>query len=149
MIASGQRKIFWSPALEVSLLISVILFLFAAPWFYGLTRTRDQLASEILTFGAFLFFFLWADSAFFIHPKNGLFHPIRWTRSVDGWLLMTLVFLSVSVFFSTLPYRSFLALLRFFSLFLFFLLVRLCVRTQPRLFTLLRTFLILGTVYSI
>ncbi len=123
-----------------SLLSALLTFLLFSPWFYGLTRFKDQLAAELFIFFTFLLSFPFLGS-------KGVF---RWgERRIDFWVFLTFIAGFSYVVFSVLPYRSLLAFLRLAACVLFYILIRCSVRTDNRFKIFLWTIFFAGVFYSV
>ena len=117
-----------------------LAFLGLAPWFYGLTRFRDQLAAEVLVAGLLLTALPFRNWVRYLSPKRG---------GLDSWIFATLAMGAAYVGISVLPYKSLLAFLRLSSLLFFYGLVRSLVKTDRTLFGFLWATVVLGLFYSV
>ena len=135
-----REKISLRSFFDFFLLGSLLSLLLFSPWFYGLARFRDQLASELFISTMFLISFPFLDW------KN-IFQ--RGGRQIDFWIFLTLAISLLYVIFSVLPYRSFLAFLQLSNCILFYLLARGVVRTEGRLRFFLWLILVCGVFYSV
>lgn len=136
---------------------SVTIFIFCAPWFYGLTRFRDQLVGEISILTLFLITFLFSplykgllrDNSEFPHgkirEKVANFLPFK---GLDAWLFLLILFSFCYVLFSSLPYISLMAFFRLTSVILFYFLVRCSVRTDEAFRFFLWIIVLVGTFYA-
>lgn len=119
----------------------LLVFLFIAPWFYGLTRFRDQLVAQCLLFSFFLLVLP------FLNRKPG--STRLGTNPFDGWVFLGLGIGFFYIFFSSLPYQSVLAFLRLLSCAVFYVLIRSIVRTDKTFQVFLWAILVLGLFYSV
>ena len=135
-----ERK---TPTIQAFFLGFIVLSLFAAPWFYGLTRFRDQLASELIIFATFLIFSLFEG----LRPRPSW--GFRYGGPLDRWALGVLVLGTLYTVFSSLPYQSLLTLIRLLSLVAFYFLIRWTVDTEVKFRIVTWTFIVLGTIYAV
>src|SRR3989338_4249482 len=86
MTGHDEKRSFWPASYRSFLFISTIVLLFSVPWFYGLTRSRDQLVAELSIFSFFkflsvvLFYFLIRS---FVDTKKK-FHIFLWGIVIFG-----------------------------------------------------------------
>lgn len=135
-----REKSFLQSFLEVFLQVTLLIFLLITPWFYGLTRFRDQLCSQCLVFSLFLLVVPLLDE-----KKE----PRRDKNPFDAWVFLGLGIGFFYIFLSPLPYQSLLGFLRLLGCVVFYGLVRRAARTDAAIQVFLWVFLISGVFYSI
>ncbi|MBI2167218.1 MAG: O-antigen ligase family protein [Candidatus Omnitrophica bacterium] len=143
MTGHDKKRSFWPASYRSFLFISTIVLLSSAPWFYGLTRLRDQLVAELLIFSFFLI------SVPVFNWDRILDQGTHLRETADRWVLSALLLSFLYVLISSLPYQSLLAFFRFLSVVLFYFLIRDFVDTKKKFHIFLWGIVILGTVYAV
>ncbi len=138
-VGQKQNPPFLRSLFDWSLIGFVTAFLAFAPWFYGLTRFRDQLAAQCVLFTAFLISYPLIDWKSSFRPG---------TNEVDFWVALTGVVSLCYAVFSALPYSSFLAFSKLLSLILLYGLVRSVAKTSGRIQVFLWAIVIIGFFYA-
>lgn len=134
------RRSWLFTAIEFFLLAFLLCFLFVSPWFYGLTRFKDQLIAEISIFSLFLTSLPFLEKQSILRVKRG---------GLDFWIVLSLLLGLVYTFLSATPYQSFLAFLRLSGLGLFYALVRAVVTTERRFQLICWAIMAAGLFYSV
>ena len=127
---------------DTLLLTFLPLFLFFCPWYYGLTRFRDQLLVGTFLLSLSFVVLLFLDWSQFFQNRST-------RKPIDLWVFLSLGFGLFYMLISYAPYPSFLAYLRLFSWAIFYALVRSLVTTNHRLRFFLWVILVIGFFYSL
>lgn len=130
----------FSRALDFFLKVFAGLSLLILPWFYGLSRFRDQLLFQMIIFSVFLGVILCRPWSRILRVK---------TTSMDLWFLASVSLAGFSVLVSALPSVSFPAFLKWSAVFLFYALFRRILKTERDFYSVLWTFLAAGVFYSV
>lgn len=129
------------PNLDFIILGFVVVFLFWVPWFYGLTRFRDQLLAELIIFGLFLFSFPLLQIQRF---------QIINLRKIDGWVILAPALILINnLWISVLPRSSFFVFTHFLSLAAFYFVIRALIVSNKALQIVLYSIFAAGLAYSV
>jgi len=116
------------------------LLLFISPWFYGLTRYRDQLAAQVAVFAL-------AIAALPIIRLHGF--PLKPRLSIDFRILSSLLISAIYTILSAVPFVSIFAFIQFFSVVVFYFLIRGLVTDEFRFHFFIRIIFLTGVFYSV
>ncbi len=129
----------FQPFLDRFFLTVLAFFLFAIPWFYGLTRFHRQLWTQLILFALFLIYIPFLDLRKIFTFKM---------QRIDFWILVTLLLGFSYVLVSVLPYESLLAFLQLSGCVVLYWLMRSLVTTPERFQLFLWVFLLTGVFYA-